>query len=132
MSGLAQFVTVELTNLQCWCGMAFAVPDTLYRSVREERSGDIRAVHCPVGHSNVWKKSEVQILRDKLATKESELEFARAAKDAAERRERSAKGKVTRLTRRINNGVCPHCNRHFQNVERHMASKHPQEESATA
>jgi len=28
------------------------------------------------------------------------------------------------IKKRIHAGVCPHCNRHFQNVERHMKTKH--------
>lgn len=38
---------------------------------------------------------------------------------------RAQKGQNTRLKNRIAAGVCPCCNRSFQNVARHMAGQHP-------
>lgn len=37
----------------------------------------------------------------------------------------NTKGVVTRTRNRIANGVCPCCDRSFTNLQRHMASKHP-------
>lgn len=35
------------------------------------------------------------------------------------------KGNVTKLKKRASAGLCPCCNRHFTNLQRHIASKHP-------
>lgn len=35
------------------------------------------------------------------------------------------KGHATRITKRAKAGVCPCCNRSFENLRRHMASQHP-------
>jgi DNA repair exonuclease SbcCD ATPase subunit len=35
------------------------------------------------------------------------------------------KGVTTRIKNRASNGVCPCCNRTFQNLARHMHTKHP-------
>jgi Fe-S oxidoreductase len=46
---------------------------------------------------------------------------ARAQKAAKTR----IKNDRDRIKTRVANGVCPHCNRTFQNLARHMASQHP-------
>lgn len=35
------------------------------------------------------------------------------------------RGKLKAQTTRVKNGVCPCCNRSFQNLKRHMNTKHP-------
>ena len=42
------------------------------------------------------------------------------------RRANGYKGHATRITKRAKAGVCPCCNRSFENLRRHMATKHPQ------
>jgi len=37
-----------------------------------------------------------------------------------------AKAALTRMTNRIAFGVCPCCHRHFDNLQRHIATKHPE------
>lgn len=49
----------------------------------------------------------------------------RDEKEAAERRVSAAKGQVTKLKNRTAAGVCPCCTRSFENLKRHMATKHP-------
>lgn len=46
-------------------------------------------------------------------------------RNAAQRALRATKGRLTKTKKRIANGVCPCCNRHFVNLERHMTGKHP-------
>lgn len=36
-----------------------------------------------------------------------------------------ARGQLTKLKRRVSNGVCPCCNRSFADLHRHMTEKHP-------
>jgi hypothetical protein len=45
----------------------------------------------------------------------------------AERRSKAAyKGQLTKVRRKVANGSCPCCNRHFENLQRHMQTKHPE------
>jgi hypothetical protein len=51
----------------------------------------------------------------------------RAVRDLLEQEEnshRATRGHLTRVKKRVQNGVCPKCNRTFQNLQRHMASQH--------
>ena len=38
----------------------------------------------------------------------------------------AAKGQISKLKKRASAGVCPCCNRSFQNLRRHMGNKHPE------
>lgn len=87
---------------------------------------------CPRGHRQYYAVSETQRLKDELADEqnwrkdaETRERAARDQADAAERSARAYKGHLTRARKRIGNGVCPCCNRHFANVERHMRGQHP-------
>jgi hypothetical protein len=114
----------------CNCGILFGVPEDLDRRNRNDPS---QSFYCPSGHSQHYTgPSEAQKLREKLARAERQRDFAesarRAAVDQAETAQRSAsayKGRVTRLKNRAAAGVCPCCTRHFEQLERHMETKHP-------
>ena len=41
------------------------------------------------------------------------------------RRRAAAKGQLTKVKKRVGNGVCPCCTRSFTDLARHMESKHP-------
>lgn len=122
--------TGELTVTSCWCGIRLAIPSSLYR----EAHNNGVAVYCPLGHTFVWKETEADRLRAQIKQTEHSLRIARASmtaardqRDAAERSNAAYKGWITRLRNRIANGVCPvaDCHRHFENVERHIATVHP-------
>lgn len=54
------------------------------------------------------------------------IERQRNWREGAERSASAYKGQATRLRNRIKAGVCPRCNRTFQNLQRHMAGQHPE------
>ena len=97
--------------------------------------------YCPRGHGQHYNRgpSEADKLRqerDRLkqdaARKDEVIAYERRCRELADQRaERSkrqtaaAKGQVTRLKNRASAGVCPCCNRQFQNLKRHMDSQHP-------
>lgn len=62
----------------------------------EVQAAELRAAKC-------------EILREQQARNAVEAEAAKAR----------------RKLKRVQNGVCPCCNRSFWNLERHMKSKHP-------
>lgn len=111
----------SLVARSCWCGVHFAVPESLEREYEDR---NVRALYCPLGHSMVPKKGY---------SKAEELERAEARErhlldqlDAAERSKAALRGHLTRLRNRLVNGVCPWCNRHFTQVRRHVTSQHPE------
>ncbi len=118
-----------MDTLNCTrCGVLFGMPDGFL----DNRRDDKRSFHCPNGHSMSYTESEADRLRRErnrlkqaIAQREDEARHERAMREVAERSASAYKGQVTKLKRRAKAGVCPCCNRHFINLERHMASKHP-------
>lgn len=77
---------------------------------------------CPRGHRRRWIGK----------TTEQELEEAKAREtalrdqlDASVREAETVRQQLLRDRQRFANGVCPCCNRSFENVRRHMANQHP-------
>ncbi len=112
------------------CGVAYGMAQHVY----DARQADGQAFYCTNGHARVYRVTEVDELKRKLAATEQSLQFTRADRDAAHarelkacRRESAQKANVTKLKRRAEAGVCAHCNRTFDNVARHMKTKHPHE-----
>lgn len=116
----------DLEVTECTCGVPFAIPARLL----QERREDGKPFYCPHGHSLSYKKSEVTRLREQLDAARSLAAAERERRASAERSAAAAKGQVTRIRKRITNGVCLACKRTFPNVADHMASKHPEEVAA--
>jgi NMD protein affecting ribosome stability and mRNA decay len=119
----------DLEVLPCGgCGIVFAVPEDWL----DRRRSDGQGFYCPNGCARVYRTTEA----DRLRAQVKRLQEAEARADAraktAELRRRATKGQLTKVRRRIRNGVCPDCNRTFQDLARHMESKHaaPQEADA--
>jgi len=127
---------VDLVETTCWCGLPFAMPKRLMDTCQETG----QKFFCPLGHTLSYTESEAdkyrseadkyrreaERLKQKLAQKDDEI---RDERERTERERRSAaayRGQVTKLQTRVKAGVCPCCTRHFTNVERHMATKHPE------
>ena len=120
--------TVELTTTDCWCGLPFAMPARLYKQCRDTGT----TFYCPLGHKIVFKTTEADklrrernLLKQQLAEKDDAIREKRQECNVAWRTATAYKGHVTRIKNRIGKGVCPCCNRSFQNLARHMNSKHP-------
>lgn len=111
-----------VTQTCCKCNMPFAMTERF----NDARISDHTTWYCPAGHPQIYRKgaSEEEKLKAELARTESMLEAAqaRSSKIAQERDD------VTRAHRKMRasvmNGVCPCCNRTFQNLMRHMKSEH--------
>lgn len=112
------------------CAMPFAMSATF----RDKRLRDGKTFHCPAGHLQHYtrRKEREQELEDQLRrAKDSESFYRNQAmrnrqEANHERRSKAAyKGHLTRIKKRIANGVCPCCRRSFQNVQRHMEGQHP-------
>ena len=125
MKGGHQMGTYQPTHLGtlrcCSCDILFAMPQRMV----EARQRDGALFYCPCGHPQSWRDTEADGLRKRLASAEARALHEQDQRRAAERSNAALRGVVTRTKRRIGNGVCPCCNRHFANVERHMSAKHP-------
>lgn len=114
----------------CNCGVPFGLPTDL----REQRLRDRGTFWCPNGHAQHYTgKTDAQKLREANEALERERRRTQATRDllrAEERSHRTTRGHVTRKRKELSKvkaGVCPvdGCHRHFQNLGRHIASKHP-------
>lgn len=116
--------TGELKVYSCWCGISFALPESLYTEYRRKNGG--MSIYCPLGHGMIPRnKDEIAVLKARLASAQEESEHYRSDRNRAERQARAHKGHHTRTKNRIANGVCPCCNRTFVNLGKHMKSQHP-------
>ena len=113
--------SVSLITKYCpECGIVYAVPEDYDNRLRN----NAQTFYCPNGHSLWYGKSEADKLRHRLDQTEAALERAREQTNGALRSLSAQKGVTTRLKNRVHNGVCTDCHRHFENLERHMKTKH--------
>ena len=115
--------TTELTTTSCGeCAAPFALPASIHRKCKN----DGRMMWCPTcGSSLTYSKTQNEVLqlaldaaRRRVADQERQLE-------AVERSRAAMRGQVTKIKNRVARGICPCCNRSFENLTRHMATKHP-------
>lgn len=132
-----------LTVVNCaTCHITYAIPESLEQSAIAHPGDTDRGwkLCCPLGHT--WwyvGKTEADKVRDQLKRERAEAEWqrGRAGRMAAERDQALASAKAQKAAKtRIKNsrererqrvaaGVCPECNRTFQNLARHMQGQHP-------
>lgn len=125
LSGNVIDVRVELKIEECCnCGILFAMPDDWQR----RRRNDHGTFYCPAGHAQHYTaKSDAQLLADERARSTrllADLDQAQAATRDEERRHAATKGQLTKVRKRVANGVCPECHRSFANLRNHMDTKH--------
>jgi hypothetical protein len=119
---------VTFTVLDCAsCTVVFAITDDL----DARRRWDGGQFWCPNGHVNLYTSQEKKLQAELERAKQNaealskEVDWERTRAVAAERSRAATQGQLTKLQRRVTNGVCPCCKRSFSNVQRHMLNKHP-------
>ena len=112
------------------CKMQFGLSDGFYEVACQTE----QVFFCPAGHEQHFRLGptdaeklrkeldEVRRDRDRAKQRQAMIEDER---DAAKRQAAGYKGVATRLKNRAKAGICPCCNRHFENLARHIAAKHP-------
>jgi hypothetical protein len=118
------------TCFRCKCQMW--IPDELNSSALRAR-GEI-PFFCAYGHKQYYiegESEETKLRRERdrltqrLAEKDDEIQRQRELRKTTERQLSASKGQVTKIKNRVGHGICPCCNRTFENLARHMGSKHP-------
>ena|ERR1035438_6208226 len=108
----------------CNCGILFGVPDPWVKCRREDKA----SFYCPNGHSQSFRESTSDKLRREKES--SALAFQAQINDVshrllvAEKERDSELRKRRKIEKRIAAGVCPCCNRTFEDLHRHMVTKH--------
>lgn len=109
------------------CGVVYGLDRAFYeyRDNGGEANGRPANWHCPNGHTLVIRESAADRLRrenERLMQRQAQLRD-----EIKEEQHRAAgfKGQITKMKKRSAAGVCPCCNRSFQNLRRHMTTKHP-------
>lgn len=122
MAVLSLQTVLRLKTTTCiTCGCVIGLQDEYY----DERLRDHRDFHCPNGHQQHFS-SESDEEKAKRMLREEQARHQRTLQ--RENDERAAKEKLERKLKRVGRGVCPECNRSFQNLARHMACQHKGEE----
>lgn len=106
----------------CWCG----TPHAISKELSEHAAKTGAAVYCPLGHTWVVRESDADKQRKRAEAAEARAASLLAQIDQEKAAHASTKGQLTKTKKRIGKGVCPCCNRHFTNVERHMKTQHPE------
>jgi hypothetical protein len=132
--GAALMLIDDFVQITCWkCRTSYYLPGPLYFAAKANE--DI-SFWCPYGHSAHYPAGETEetklrrernMLKQQLAQKDDEIRDTRQERDKARVDLRRAKKRAKRISTRVGHGVCPCCNRSFENLARHMATQHNQE-----
>lgn len=122
--------TIILISHVCGeCGISFSMPEKFIN----ERKEDGGTFYCPNGHPRVFREPEVKRLKKELEAAERRAKLFHGYYEAEQNdhehtrnRLRATKGVLTKTKKRVAAGVCPCCNRTFQDLSRHMAGQHPE------
>jgi hypothetical protein len=130
---MGEVLTLPLRCVNTGGCVRCGVPIVLEATFHQERQRDHANFFCPNGHPQHYPgKSDVELLKEQLAEKDRYIENSKKRREWAERdakiAKRSAasyKGKLNHVKDRVGNGVCPCCRRTFQDLMKHMQTKHP-------
>lgn len=129
MSALPVQITVTIEPITCGaCGVWFGVEAGMLAGRRK----DGESFWCPRGCKIKYGEFENARLKRQLEAKERVLQAqrednarVRQQRDHYERSARTYRGHLTRVRKRVGNGVCPCCNRTFKQLAVHMERQHP-------
>ena len=112
------------------CHITYAIPESLEAAMlryRGDRPNGWKTT-CPLGHT-WWYVGETDLERAERfeASARDRLQATRELLRHENRSHAATRGHLTRAKKRAHAGVCPvpGCKRHFEDLERHMDSKHP-------
>lgn len=107
------------------CSIRFAMPEDLERRAREQGKA-FDGFYCPQGHTLIYRDGENDRLKRELASAESRNTHLGDQLHASIEEAEKIRLQVLKDRHRIANGVCPCCQRSFENVRRHVQGQHPE------
>lgn len=122
---MSQFSNNEWLETEqcCSCGMSFAMTVDF----RKRRIDDHKMFWCPAGHQQHYTgETEAQKLKIELERQKQIIDATQARANKAEIEREQISRAHKKMRTRVMNGVCPCCNRTFQNLLMHMKSEHPE------
>ncbi len=132
MAKVAIQFEVELAQIDCGCcGGTYAINER-YRLKQYEEGGSWTCPYCKVGwgysnnNENAKLKRQLKEEQERKDRALAEANTLRFERDRAQETLVKVTQEAKRLKKRVTNGVCPCCTRSFQNLKRHMATKHPE------
>ena len=110
-------LNVDFERSECYvCGVPMFTPENLRRKFAD--TGEV--FYCVNGHKLSIKDTvQHQLERERLKVRELE-----AQRNLAEANLDRARKENQRIRRRVEAGVCLHCNRTFSNLAAHMKTQH--------
>ena len=124
MTSESTIEVIRFTKFSCPnCGVVF----TITTDMENYRRRDGHPFYCPNGHSISFDNSLEERLKaeqQKVANLNVRNVELAGKLERAETAKAQAVEKKKRIETRVSNGVCPCCNRTFQNLGRHMQTKH--------
>lgn len=113
--------------ISCYkCGLEFAVS----QQWEAERQRDHATLWCPNGHPQHFSaENREEKLERQLRWMETRLQGETRRAEAARRSAAAQKGVVTKLRKRLGEGLCPYCDAHFPAIGKHMQEAHPEAEA---
>jgi hypothetical protein len=108
------------------CDQTFGMHEDYYKETR--RTGE--TWYCPKGHPRVWGGADHRAEAEE--TPRRARSRSRTSCQAAVAEGEQTRQALLRDRQRFANGVCPCCNRSFENVRRHMTTKHPDYDAQAA
>lgn len=105
------YSVLMVTEVCITCGIPFSIP----QSFKEHLKRSHEVFYCPNGHNQYYPaKTDAEVLKEKLHERENELA--------------NQQTKVIQLESQLNKvaqGKCPCCGKVFKCLQKHMATKHP-------
>lgn len=129
---ITQFTTGTFyTCCKVGCGVIYAL-ESGYEDLRRE---DHAVFYCPNGHGQSFSgedkntritrlENEKRLEREKVERLERDAKILREEAFKANEKSKRLRTAIKKKSLRIKNGLCPHCDRSFENLQRHMTTKH--------
>lgn len=120
---MTRTVYTVLTVTSCsQCYVPFAVPKEFWDN-GWNYGGEI---YCPRGHRMTFGPGRVKEMEQEAVRLRARLDQQQARAAHMERSRSAVKGQLTKVRRRVGNGICPCCNRTFSDLAKHMTNQHPE------